>query len=76
MPGSAAGSALRPHHRPMIGTFFRFLLLRVIGARGAAVLGALAFVLGRRRRQTRGYGGSYDKGRIRTGSTDRPETRH
>ena len=36
----------------MIGTLFRFLLLRVIGARAAAVLAAVALILGRRRRRT------------------------
>jgi hypothetical protein len=35
----------------VIGTFLRFMLLRVIGARGAAILGALAFILGRRRQR-------------------------
>jgi hypothetical protein len=35
----------------VIGTFLRFLLLRVIGVRGAAILGAIAFILGRRRQR-------------------------
>ena len=35
----------------MIGTFLRFFLLRVIGARGAAILGVIAFILGRRRQR-------------------------
>ena len=35
----------------MIGTLLRFLVLRVIGARAAAVLAAIALILGRRRRR-------------------------
>jgi HAMP domain-containing protein len=35
----------------VIGTFLRFMLLRVIGARGAVILGAIAFILGRRRQR-------------------------
>jgi HAMP domain-containing protein len=35
----------------VIGTFLRFFLLRVIGARGAAILAAIAFILGRRRQR-------------------------
>jgi MYXO-CTERM domain-containing protein len=41
----------------MIGTLLRFFFLRVIGGRGAMVLAVLAFIFGRRRRDTtaRGY---------------------
>lgn len=35
----------------MIGTLLRFVFLRLIGARGAAILGIVAFLFGRRRRQ-------------------------
>jgi hypothetical protein len=39
-----------PHDAPMIGTLIRFMLLRVIGARGAALIGVAAWLFGRRRR--------------------------
>ena len=39
----------------MIGTFLRFLFLRVIGARGAVILAVLGFLLGRRRRRVAGH---------------------
>jgi hypothetical protein len=59
--GGAPARGRSRHHLAVIGTFLRFFLLRVIGARGAAILGAIAFILGRRRQRDLPRRGEIDR---------------